>query len=185
MNVFDFDGTLYRGDSSVDFYFYCLFRYPWIALCLPYQVLFIIIYKYGFCSKEMEKSAFFSFLRLIPNPKGIVEQFWNKYIKRITDWYYHIQRKDDVIISASPEFLIFQACKMLGVKNVIASKVDISTGLFLGKNCYGEEKVKRFKGCFPKEDVSAFYSDSRTDSPMALIAKKAYFVKKYTIISNW
>ena len=28
MNVFDFDGTIYNGDSSKDFFFYCLKHYP-------------------------------------------------------------------------------------------------------------------------------------------------------------
>ena len=31
MNVYDFDGTIYGGDSSVDFYFLCLRRRPRIA----------------------------------------------------------------------------------------------------------------------------------------------------------
>ena len=28
MNVYDFDKTIYRGDSTMDFWRYCLKRYP-------------------------------------------------------------------------------------------------------------------------------------------------------------
>jgi len=35
MNVYDFDKTLYRRDSSVDFYKWCLRNYPRTRLSLP------------------------------------------------------------------------------------------------------------------------------------------------------
>ena len=34
MNVYDFDGTIYDGDSSVDFFRFCLKKYK-ILRCLP------------------------------------------------------------------------------------------------------------------------------------------------------
>ena len=35
MNVYDFDKTIYRGDSTVDFWRHCLRRYPGAARALP------------------------------------------------------------------------------------------------------------------------------------------------------
>ena len=35
INLYDFDNTIYEGDSSTDFFFYCLKRYPKIAKIIP------------------------------------------------------------------------------------------------------------------------------------------------------
>ena len=80
-----------------------------------------------------------------------------------------------MIISASPEFLLKPICKKLGIKYLIASRVDPSTGMYLGENCYGEEKVRRFKKQFDTKPEE-FYSDSLSDAPMANIAEKAFLV---------
>lgn len=185
MNVYDFDGTIYRGDSSVDFYVYCLKRFPWIIVCLPYQLGMIALYKLNLCTKETEKSAFFSFLNMVPDVETVVVSFWNRYIRKIAVWYGKQQRDDDVIISASPDFLLVPAGQILGVQSVIASEVDCQTGRFLRKNCHGMEKVTMFRALYPEAHVSAFYSDSESDEPMARIAENAYMVKKYNKIVKW
>ena len=48
-----------------------------------------------------------------------------------------------VVISASPEFLLKPICEKININYLIASRVDIKTGVLLGKNCYGKEKVKK------------------------------------------
>ena len=35
MNIYDFDETIYDSDSTKDFYFYCLKKYPKILLSVP------------------------------------------------------------------------------------------------------------------------------------------------------
>ncbi|MBR2038163.1 MAG: haloacid dehalogenase-like hydrolase [Lachnospiraceae bacterium] len=184
MNVYDFDGTIYRGDSTVDFFAYCIKRYPWLVLYVPYQLIVIMAYKVGLCSKECEKSAFFSFLRVIPDVRTVVMQFWETHRGKMEDWYYAVQKEDDVVISASPRFLLSPICSELGVRNLIASEVDCKTGRFNTLNCYGEEKVKRFYELFPHGNVDAFYSDSCSDRPMTLLAKRSYLVKKGKI-TKW
>ena len=37
MNVYDFDGTIYDGDSTLDFWYFCLKKHPQILLYLPYH----------------------------------------------------------------------------------------------------------------------------------------------------
>jgi len=58
------------------------------------------------------------------------------------------------------------------------------SGVITGKNCHDEEKVKRFYQAFPNGKVESFYSDSRSDTPMAKIAQQAFIVKK-DIIRPW
>ena len=60
---------------------------------------------------------------------------------------------------------------------MIASVVDINTGKYDGLNCYHEEKVKRFRTLYPDGHIDSFYSDSYSDEPLALLAKRAYIVK--------
>lgn len=182
MNVYDFDGTIYRGDCSIDLFIYSLIRQPWIIFLLPKQIFYIIAYKLKFCSKEKAKSSFFSFLHWIRCDSSYLEKFWNSHIQKIEPWYIHQQQIDDVVISASPEFLLAPVCKRIGIKHLIASEVDSGNGQFVGANCCGEEKCKRFRERFPNQTINSFYSDSLSDSPMMRLAQKAYLVQTDNII---
>ena len=55
------------------------------------------------------------------------------------------------------------------------------TGEIIGKNCYGNIKSELFKEKFATVKIENFYSDSKSDLPIALLAKQAYFVKKNKI----
>jgi phosphoserine phosphatase len=59
---------------------------------------------------------------------------------------------------------------------VIASCVSPLDGKTEGLNCYHEEKVRRFREVFSDGHIEAFYSDSYSDEPLALLAEKAYIV---------
>ena len=94
------------------------------------------------------------------------------------------QNVDDVIISASPTFLLEPICKRLHINYLIASEVDKYTGKYDGTNCYGVEKVKRFNKIFPNSSIDNFYSDSLSDTPLAKLSKHAFLVSNNKII-NW
>ena len=72
----------------------------------------------------------------------------------------------------------------LGIKHLIASNVDPSTGKYIGENCHGKEKVRRFREEFGEAQIDAFYSDSHSDDPMAETAKKAFLIKGEEIL-DW
>ncbi len=109
---------------------------------------------------------------------SFVEEYINKHISNIKQWYLDNQKEDDVIISASPEFIVKNYCEKIGIKYVMASKVNKYTGKYDGDNCWGEEKVRRFYEMFPDGKIDNFYSDSYSDTPLAKLANKAYIVKK-------
>ena len=177
INGYDFDGTIYNGDSSVDFYLYCLKRKPILIKYLIIQIWGIIMYVLKFKSKEYMKEKFFSILKSIDNIDEYVEDFWKKKYKNIKSWYLNQKEITDVIISASPEFLLKPLEKKLGVK-VIATKVNKNTGRFESKNCHDYEKVERFNKEIKNKKLKAFYSDSMTDKPIMDISQEAYYVKK-------
>ena len=68
-----------------------------------------------------------------------------------------------------------------GIKNLIASRVDPKTCKYIGKNCHGKEKVRRFREKFGDVEIENFYSDSHSDDPMAEIAVHAYMIKGESI----
>ena len=182
INAYDFDKTIYDGDSSIDFYLYCLKRKKSIILLLPIQLYGMLLYILKIKNKEYFKEKFFVFIKKIEVEK-YVESFWKKNLKKIKAWYIENKKNTDVIISASPEFLLKYLETELKIERVIASIVDTKTGKFLSNNCYGKEKVIRYEKEFNKKLIKEFYSDSLSDLPMLEYAKKGYIVKGNRILN--
>ncbi len=178
MNVYDFDKTIYDGDSTFNFYKYCLKKKPWLILGLWRVLVPFIMYLFGKGTKTAFKEKIYEgFLPKIDREKYL-EDFWKTNVKKIKKFYLDNQKEDDIIISASPVFIIKPCTDMLGIKYLYASNVDPDTGKYDGINCHGKEKVRRFEEAgFKKEDVDEFYSDSLSDTPLAEISKTAFVVK--------
>ena len=145
MNVYDFDDTIFRGDSTRAFWAYCLKRAPGLARFLPRQCAAAVRYALGRTAKEAFKEAFFSFLQGVPDADAWAEDFWRTHERRFRPWYLAQKQPDDLVVSASPEFLLAPACRRLGIRPPIASRVDARTGRYTGLNCKGAEKVSRFR----------------------------------------
>ncbi len=178
MNVYDFDGTIYDGDSSRDFIIYCYMRHPFCALKrLPGVAVTVVSYLTKRIRLGDMKAKIFGIVADLPDRDVALYDFWNKHEKKIRPWYYGRKREDDVICSASPEFLLEEIIRRLGLHALIGTRLDAATGALIGENCKGEEKIPRFRAVFPDAEVEEFYSDSRSDTPLAKIAKKAYLVK--------
>lgn len=183
MNVYDFDRTIYDGDSTKDFYIFCLMRHKKILLNLPSLFFYFLkyyVFKIG--TKTQFKEKMYSFLKHCDIDKDL-EDFWTMHECKIKGWYLKQKNADDVIISASPEFLLKPLEKNIGF-NVIASKVDKHTGIYSGSNCYYDEKVNRFYQQYPHDKIEKFYSDHYSDEPLAKIAQKAYIVSGNKI-TDW
>lgn len=176
MNVYDFDKTIYNGDSTFDFYRFCLKRHPKIILRLPSLLFNYCIFLLKRISKTEFKERMYKFLTDIDDIDFEIKSFWDKNIKKIKNFYKRSQKADDVIISASPEFLIIPACQRINIRYAYASKVNKHTGNYTGINCHGKEKVNRFYSAFPNGVIDNFYSDSYSDTPLAKLAKNSYIV---------
>ena len=112
-----------------------------------------------------------------------MKDFWEENRHRLAKWYLRQKRSNDVIISASPEFLLRPICDELGVR-LIGTRMDKHSGKISGENCHDKEKVRRFYEEFPGACTEEFYSDSLSDTPMAEIAQRAYIVRKEKL-SPW
>ena len=175
MNAYDFDKTIFDGDSTARFYVYCLLRTPRMLLRIPRLVFEAVLLLKK--DKQKFKQNMFGFLTDLKDADRMIAAFWKKNEKRIKKFYLAQQREDDLIASASPKFIVKPMTDKLGIKYLIASPVDVKTGLYYGKNCHGQEKVVRFRREFPGMTIEKFYSDSHSDDPMAAIAKEAFMVK--------
>lgn len=174
MNVYDFDKTIYPVDSTAQFYRWCLKRYPACRRTLGWTVWAFFCMGTRLKTKTKSKEIFYRFLCHVPEEAPLL--FWQEHVSAIQPWYYEQRRPDDLIISASPEFLLAPVAQMLEFA-LIASPVEQATGLYRGENCHGEEKVRRYRAIYGDEPVEAFWSDSRSDTPMARIAGKAFLVR--------
>lgn len=175
MDIYDFDGTLYNGDSTADFLRFCTARHPRILLTLPRTALAAFeCLGLKWISKTEFKEMLYHFLPLVPDIECEVERFWDANEAKITGPCH--PKPGDLVISASPEFLLKPMCDKRGLQ-LMASPVDPHTGRTLGPNCSDEEKVHRFREAFPNTSVTRFFSDSHNDDPMAALAQEAFMVK--------
>lgn len=182
INLYDFDKTIYDGDSSTDFFFFCLKKYPKILKIIPKIVVSAIKYKLKVISKTAMKETIFSFLKYVKDVDKEVNLFWESKKVRIKKFYMETNHDKDIIISASPEFLLHPMCDELNVLDLIGSKVDKKTGSFSGENCHGEEKVRRLNELYKDISVMNAYSDSLSDIPILKLANKSYIVKKNKLL---
>lgn len=182
MNVYDFDKTIYPQDSSIEFYLYNLKRNPIISMYWVKMIVAFGMYKLKLLTKTEMKTIFYIYFNRIDHIEERAKDFWELNQSKIQAFYLNQKDKTDVIISASPEVLLKPICEKLGVQ-LIASIVDPITGRSQ-ENCYGQEKVKRFRQLFPNDRVDSFYSDSLSDTPMADIAQNAYLVKGNEVV-DW
>ena len=178
MNAYDFDHCIYAGDCTIDFYRFCLKRKPALLRYLPRQIWGFLLFAFAFISKTEFKERFFCFLQGVDDLQNTLDAFWATHKEKIYGWFFERRSDNELIISASPEFLLQPVCQALGVKQLIASRVDPKTGKFTGENCYGAEKPKRLAEETGIQSVETFYSDSLSDSPMAQIAQTSYIVRK-------
>ena len=173
---YDFDKTVYRGDSSTHFTLWCLARYPKTWLRLPEMGWHSLLFGLKLCSKTRFKSHLFSYLRQLSDPDKAVERFWRQKGKNLKGWYLAKDHSRDVIVSASPEFLLAPVCRQLQVFQLIGTRMDKKTGQIQGENCWGKEKLSRLAAWRPEAHLLEFYSDSRSDDPLAQLADRAFLV---------
>ena len=185
MNVYDFDDTIFHPNSSALFAFWCMTRHPklWFTY-FPSAAKNLILYKTGKIPEYLFLRRFFRYLCLIDNFDDEIERFWDKYEKKISPWYLLQKKPDDLIISASPSCIIGPIANRLGV-NYMATEFDREYGVFTNNLMYAKEKSRYIiDHGFPM--IENFYSDSLSDTPLALCAEKAHLVtNKASTVTDW
>lgn len=191
MNVYDWDKTIYNGDSTFDFMKYLWWHRPKTWLNLPRTLIYGVLYKLGIVEKQVFKENLFRAFMYVNDMKEMTSSFVTSHLDKVKRWYVEQRAPRDIIITASPEFLVetfgvyMRSLRMAERRLiVVGSPVDMYTGKYSGKNCDGEEKVRIFKLRWANRKIDEFYSDSLSDTPMARLAERAFLVKG-TKIKNW
>lgn len=184
--LFDFDGTLIKGDSIVRF---CRYAHQ-KGLCSTRQLAggawASALYFLHLKSAEQSKMAALAFL------KGRSE----RELSRFCQGFFHdelrprlrkkglaeialrkTQGAQVLLVTASPSFYLAPLKRMLGLAEIIGTRMDVDesgcfTGLICGENCKGLQKPLRLAeylaatGDRLDYESSYAYGDSASDAPM-------------------
>lgn len=180
MTVFDFDNTIYDGESGFDIFMFYLKKDPkGIVKFIPKFGEAFIKYKKGSIDANEVIDEYgdllCSYCQKIENIESDVKEFWDENEKKIKSFYTKIQTPDDVIVSACPEFLLSEICRRIGIKNYIGSVIDEKTGE-ITRVCYKQNKIKAYHDIYGDTPIDDFYTDSMSDKPMMDIAANVYLV---------
>lgn len=185
--VYDFDKTIYNGETSTDFMLFFLKRNPKyiIRLC---NVLYSLFYY----KKDLKKSKeiFFRILNgvNIEFLKEEINEFWKVKKDKIFSWVYNeiLENKkvsdELILISATPSIFLEKISKELGFDKLLATEFENTNKLFdskiKGTNCKGKEKVNRLNEYIDNYTILKFYSDSMSDKPLFDLADEKIFINK-------
>lgn len=191
IHAFDFDGTLTRRDTLLEFIRYVKGNKEFLIGFLKHLHLLIMM-KLGIMPNWKTKRIIFQYFF-----GGMTFEKFNEYCEKFAKEKASLLRKKGmvavnkavmdgdqvVIISASIEnwvepFFRFQVSNNI---NIIGTKIQVVdgklTGRFLTKNCYGEEKVRRLLEQYPdrKEYKLVAYGDSRGDHALLDFADEGHY----------
>lgn len=160
IDIYDFDKTIVPFDSGTLFFIYSMLHYPWCMVFLPFIGLAFLAMVIGLIHFTQFKKVCYIYVLFIPKKKAVAK-FWDKYEKDVHPWFNE-RKRYSVVISASPDFLLEEIGKRLGFDELIATRHSTKTGIIVGKNCRGKEKVRRLFEIFDKNDINIIdvYSDS-------------------------
>ena len=180
VTVYDFDNTIYDGETLVDFIMYYIRHDIKIWKYVPKLIVIAIKDKFHLFTVEEAIVAYASFLEgyyvNLENLEETTVDFWNKNEHRIKPWYKTVQKESDIVVSGTLDFILDEIMKRLGVKHYVGSSIDKDTGKFK-RLCFLENKVKAFNELFPDCHIENFYTDSMNDKAMMDMADNVYLVK--------
>ena len=184
--AFDFDGTITTKDTLIEF-----IRYAKGSMALGLGFMryahLLVLMKIGLYPNYKAKQKVFAHFF-----KDTTLDDFNALCKAFAASSSHLLRPNAIeainhaikegsevlIVSASIDNWVqpfFPQVKVVGTQiEVIDGKL---TGLFLSKNCYGQEKVNRILSLYPnRHDYHlTAYGDSRGDKEMLAFADESYF----------
>ena len=187
LHLFDFDGTISKSDSMIDFLKFIHKSDYYLILLQSIPLLF------KFCLKIISKKEFKSNFLLNFLSKFSKEELELKANEFVTSYEGHLKlgalkkiedlKKNDnneiSIVSASLDIWIKPISDNLGI-NCIATLSNFDNNLFSGikgENCWGEEKVARIKKVYKLKNYNEIYvyGDSKGDFQMLKIANHRRF----------
>ena len=190
ISIYDFDGTIYTKDSSIEYAIYCLKLQPWRILYALVFITIFLLYKLSLVSKETAKSWLF---RIMIDDQKKISGFWSTNILYFVPSTLDAMKEDIekgykiVIITSSPRFLVSGALLLIEreAELIATETMKGKPYIFTSKNCFGKEKVNRFNEwvkasnlLFEKVEIERVVSDSSEDEPLYNLGGCSYYLDK-------
>ena len=180
MNVYDFDDTIYDGESAFDFFLEYIKVNPSLVKLLPKAINSILNYKAGKITNEQFLKDYSPLVKKYyceyDKWDEFTEKFWNEHMNKIRSFYFRTRRPDDCIVTASPELTVKEIAKRLGIHNYVCSIVNDEGEIT--RLCMREKKEGYFREAFPDAVIEDFYTDSiSNDGFFAKSAKRVFLVE--------
>lgn len=204
--IFDIDYTITKKETLMQLFLYLIKEDIKNIKYIPRAIFSGLLYLFQIFDEKKVKE---SFLRFLYNKNeneiySVAKRFYKdslskilyedavEMIKKLKAQGYKIY-----LISASPEFYLFQFYSIKEVDKVIGTKFKFEGGKFKchmeGLNCKGIEKVRRLKEELKNEEhkinfeESYMFSDSLSDKPLLDLVGKPYLINytknsKYNIL---
>ncbi len=189
--LFDFDGTLTKIDSLLMFLWHQVKLWTFVRRSLSLASI-LLRYILGLIDNDTAKERLFVILFAQTSKSefaAIAYSFSNSVLPTILSvepmerlkWHRE-QGHRCILVSASIEDYLVPWAEAEGFSKVLATRLEVDaqgflTGRFLGKNCYGTEKVRRIEeylGALDQFEIYA-YGDSRGDKEMLAIADHPFY----------
>jgi HAD superfamily hydrolase (TIGR01490 family) len=185
---FDFDGTITKKDTYIEFIKHChgsLKTYFGFLFLSP----ILLLYKLKLLRNDVAKQITFSFFFKNMSKSNYLDKcdsFKNSIsnilkpdaLEKIA--YHKSQNHYLTIVSASVEDWIRPWAMDNNFNEVIGTKIEIKnnklTGKFASENCYGPQKVTRIKEQINVSNSYIYaYGDSKGDKQLLQFADEAYY----------
>jgi HAD superfamily hydrolase (TIGR01490 family) len=186
---FDFDGTVTKKDSLLEFIKYSKGNrafYFGFAIHAPLLIAYKLQLISNHRAKEIMLGYYFGKMP-VEEFNLLCEKFTSEVLPSLLrakamkeiDRFKQIGA-EVVIVSASPENWLSYWCRSSGVK-CLATRMDISdnkiTGRINGRNCHGKEKVRRIREAYDLDNFSSVYcyGDTSGDRPMLALGNVKFY----------
>lgn len=193
--LFDFDGTLTRGDSMLPFLRAAIGPVA-LTRALAATSPWLVGYAAGLIRNESAKERLLSASlggRAIADLQAKGRAFARDDVPELlreTMMAEFRRRRDEgricVLVSASLDLYLEPWARDAGFEHVISSRLAVdevhrATGALLGGNCHGQEKVVRIRDWLSTQDEIGHcvaYGDTSGDAPMLALADEGFWVGK-------
>jgi len=194
--LFDFDGTLLKGDSIAAYICFCVR----VGFAPPVTLLRALRaygrYAFGRATALHAKEASLAFLKghSVRDARDAAERFYDRVIKKRL-FHGTLQEMNRclaegmtvLIVTASPDVYMEVIAQALGAAGVIATRCAVDAqGFYTGKlasaNCSGREKTRRVEAYFLEHHIrfdvtlSRGYGNSLGDLPMLHMTRHPVWV---------
>ncbi len=187
--LFDFDGTITRKDSMLEFLKYAVGRKNYYLGLLQLSPG-LLAYLFGYISNDIAKQRLVSHFFKGWNQSEL-QEIGNKYalqeipkivrksaIEKIR-WHQH-QGDQVVVVTASIDLWLMRWCdeyKLALISTQLEAREGAITGCFASKNCFGPEKAVQIKKRYQLSDYDTIYAygDSRGDREMLELASIVFY----------